>query len=147
MTPDVSALDGRPLPPGFPVDRPHPPVIAESADPFAGLRILDALARLERGREVRVDDLVDRLNAAHLDWLFPRPVVIDALIALQANWHADYRSGSGIVLDEGDRGPTVLVEATSKMDPWLVGQAERLAADCRETLRAFARRDAAFGSG
>ena len=147
MTAETGALDRRPLPPGFPADRPQPPVIAESGDPFAGLRILDALARLERGREVRLDDLVDRLNAAHLDWLFPRPVVVDALIALQANWHADYRSGSGIVLDEGQRGATVLVEDTSKMDPWLVAQAERLAQSCRETLRAFARRDTAFGGG
>jgi hypothetical protein len=33
------------------------------------------------------------------------------------------------------------------MDPWLVAQGERLAAACRETLRAFARRDTAFGGG
>lgn len=147
MTTEPGAFDRRPLPPGFPVDRPHPPVIAESGDPFAALRILDALARLERGREIRVDDLVDRLNAAHLDWLFPRAAVIDALIAFQANWQADYRSGTGIVLDEGARGATVLVEDTSRMDPWLVAQADRLAASCREMLRAFARRDTAFGGG
>jgi hypothetical protein len=147
VTEETGPLDRRPLPPGFPTDRPHPPVIAESADPFASLRIIDAVARLERGREIRLDDLVDRLNAAHLDWLFPRPVVVDALIALQANWQADYRSGSGIVLDEGERGATVRVEDSSKLDPWLVAQAERLARDCRETLRAFARRDSAFGGG
>jgi hypothetical protein len=147
VTAETGPLDRRPLPPGFPGERPQPPVIAESGDPFAGLRIIDAVARLERGREVRLDDLVDRLNAVHLDWLFPRPVVVDALIALQANWQADYRSGSGIVVEEGERGATVQVEDTSKMDPWLVAQAERLARACRETLRAFARRDTAFGGG
>ncbi len=147
MTAGTGALDRRPLPPGFPAERPHPPVIAESGDPFGSLRILDALARLERGPDVRVDDLVDRLNAANLDWLFPRAVVVDALIALQANWHADYRSGSGIVLEEGERGATIRVEDTPKMDPWLIAQAERLAAECRESLRAFARRDTAFGGG
>jgi hypothetical protein len=144
---DRGLLDARPLPPGFPVDRPHPPVVAESGDPFAGLRIVDALARLERGTEVRIDDLVDRLNAANLDWLFPRAVVVDALIALQANWMADYRSGTGILIDEGERGPTVTIEETSRMDPWLVAQAERLSAECREALRSFARRDTAFGGG
>ena len=147
MTAEPGALDRRPLPAGFPADRPQPPVIAESGDPFAGLRILDAVARQERGREVRVDELVDRLNAANQDWLFERAVVVVALIALQANWMADYRSGTGIVLEEGERGATVLVEDTPRMDPWLVGQAERLAAACRETLREFARRDTAFGSG
>jgi type IV pilus biogenesis protein CpaD/CtpE len=147
VTAEPGAPDRRPLPPGFPAERPQPPVIAESNDPFASLRILEAVARLERGREIRVDELVDRLNAANLDWLFERAVVVDALIALQANWMADYRSGTGIVLDEGDRGATIVVEDTSRMDPWLVGQAERLAAACRETLRAFARRDSAFGSG
>ncbi len=147
VTADTGALDRRPLPAGFPVDRPHPPVIAESGDPFAAIRVLDALARLDRGREVRLEDLVDRLNAAHLDWLFPRAVVVDAVIALQANWMADYRSGSGILLDEGERGATLTVEETPRMDPWLVAQAERLAAQCREVLWAFARRDTAFGGG
>jgi hypothetical protein len=144
---ETGPLDGRPLPAGFPVERPRPPVVAESGDPFAGLRIIDALARLERGRAIRVDDLVDRLNAQHLDWMFPRAVVVDTLIALQANWGADYRTGSGILIDEGDRGPTLTVEETTRMDPWLVGQAERMSAACRDTLRAFARRDTAFGGG
>jgi hypothetical protein len=147
MMAESGSLDARPLPAGFPVDRPHPPVVAESGDPFAGLLIIDAIARLERGRAVRVDDLVDRLNATHLDWMFPRSVVVDALIALESNWGADYRTGSGIVIEEGDRGATVTIEDTSRMDPWLVAQAERVASACRETLRAFARRDTAFGGG
>ena len=67
--------DRRTLPAGFPADRPRPPVVAESADPFTMLRVLDGLARMERGAPVRVDALVDRLNAANLDWLFTRRVV------------------------------------------------------------------------
>ena len=52
-----------------------------SGDPFTALRVIHLLARLERGRPVRLDDVVDRLNATHLDWLFTRPVVADALSA------------------------------------------------------------------
>ena len=54
-------------------------MIAESGDPFALLRVIDLVARVERGRPVRIDDLVDALNAAHLDWLFTKVVVADAL--------------------------------------------------------------------
>jgi flavin-dependent dehydrogenase len=140
-------LDRRPLPPGFPAERPTPPVVAEAGDPFATLRVLAALAQVERGREIRVDDLVDRLNATNLDWLFPRPVVVAALVALQANWIADYRSTTGILIEEGERGAVLMLEDTPRVDPWLVAQAERLEAECREALRAFARRDTAFGGG
>lgn len=131
----------RPLPAGFPADLPRPPVIAESGDPFTALRVIEGVARMERGRPVRLDDLVDRLNAAHLDWLFTRTVVADVLVALQANWMTDYRNSSGIVLDEGLRGPEVTLEDSSRVDPWLVAQARREERACREALDAFARRD------
>ena len=94
-----------------------------------------------------LDDLVDRLIATHVDCLFSRAVVADALVALQANWMADYRNASGIQLEDGDRGPTVTLEDSTRVDPWLVSQAERLAAACREALRDFARRDTAYGGG
>ena len=102
---------------------------------------------MERGRPVRIDDLVDRLNAAHLDWLFTRRVVVDVLVALQANWMADYRNASGIVLDDGERGPVVTLEDTSRVDPWIVQQAQREVRACREALDAFARRDDPFAGG
>jgi hypothetical protein len=63
------------------------------------------------------------------------------LITLQANWMADYRNSSGIVLDDGPAGTTVLLEDSSRVDPWLVRQAQREAAGCREALDDFARRD------
>ena len=133
----------RPAPAGLPAADLAPPVIAESGDPFSALRVIDLVARIERGRPVRVDDVVDALNARHLDWLFDRAVVSDALIALQANWLVDYRIASGIVLEDGPQGPTVTIEDSSRVDPWLVRQAQRAAAACRQALVEFSRRDGA----
>ena len=144
---DPSGVGRRVLPAGFPEERPSPPIIAESGDPFAALRVIEGVARMERGRPVRIDDLVDRLNAANLDWLFTRRVVVDVLVALQANWMADYRNASGIVLDDGERGAVVTLEDTFRVDPWIVQQAQREVSACREALDAFARRDDPFASG
>jgi hypothetical protein len=131
----------------MPVTLPAPPVIAESGDPFTTLRVVDAVARLERGRPVRLDALVDRLNAAHVDWLFTRDVVVSVLVALQANWLADYRNATGIVLDDAPGGATVTVEDSSRVDPWIVRQAQREAAACRAALDEFARRDRIASGG
>jgi hypothetical protein len=131
----------------LPDARIQPPTIAESGDPFSALRVIDLVARIGRGRPVRVADLVARLNAEHLDWLFSRQVVVDTLVALQANWMADYRNASGIVLVDGPHGPTVTIEDSSRVDPWIVRQANREAAACRERLAEFARRDRPAGEG
>jgi hypothetical protein len=145
MTASISATPGilgeRPAPAGLPDPRIQPPTIAEGGDPFAALRVIDVLARLDRGHAVRVDDVVARLNAAYVDWLFSRAVVVDTLVALQANWMADYRNASGIVLEDGGYGPTVTIEDSSRVDPWIVGQAQRTALACRQALDDFARRD------
>ncbi len=131
----------RPAPAGLPDPDLAPPVIAESGDPFAQLRIVVLLATVERGRPIQIADLVDALNARHPDWLFEPRVVIDACIALQSNWYADYRNQSGILLAEGSRGPTISLEDSSRVDPWIVRQAQRHAAACREALAEFSRRD------
>jgi hypothetical protein len=115
--------------------------VAEAGDPFSAVRVIDLVARVQRGAPVRIDDLVTTLNARHLDWLFERAVVLDALIALQANWLADYRNASGIVLEEGPYGPTLTLEDSPRVDPWIVRQARREDAACRERLAEFARRD------
>ena len=139
---------GRRTPPaGMPDPNIAPPVIAESGDPFSALRVIDAVARMDRGRPVRLDDLVDRLNATYLDWLFTRAVVADTLVALQANWMADYRNSGGIVLDDGPSGPPVTLEDSSRVDPWIVRQAHREAVSCHERLAAFARADRPFSGG
>jgi hypothetical protein len=147
VTIDPGTVGRRPAPAGFPEVFPRPPVIAETGDPFSALRVLDLVARLDRGRPIRLDHLVDRLNATHLDWLFTRAVVADVLVALQANWMADYRNASGIALEDGPSGPVVTVEDSSRVDPWIAGQAQREAAACREALDEFARTDRLAAGG
>jgi hypothetical protein len=137
----------RDAPAGLPDPHIHPPTVAETGDPFAAIRVVDLLARVERGRPVRVADIAHRLDASYLDWLFPAPVVTDVIIQLQADWMADYRNASGIVVEDGPWGPTVTIEDTSRVDPWIVGQASRLAAECRERLVAFGRQDRPSGDG
>jgi hypothetical protein len=124
-----------------------PPVVAESGDPFAALRVVDLVARLERGRPIALAAIVDRLNATYLDWLFESRVVADALVQLQSNWLADYRNSTGIDLDDGPNGATLTIEDSTRVDPWIARQAQRLAAACRETLADFSRRDRRTGDG
>ena len=140
---DVGAL--RPTPLDLPETAIQPPVVAESGDPFTTLRIIGLVARLERGRPIRVSAIADRLNAMNLDWLFEPRVVLDTLLQLQANWMADYRNAAGIVLEEGARGTTLTIEDSSRVDPWIVRQAKREADACREALLAFSRRDRPTG--
>jgi hypothetical protein len=129
----------------MPSELPTPPVVAESGDPFASLRVIDLVARLPRARAVDLRSIVERLNATHLDWLFDERVVADALLQLQANWMADYRNTSGIVVDEAGGRATVTIEDSTRVDPWIVRQAQRLDATCREALREFSRRDRPTG--
>jgi hypothetical protein len=142
----VTLLDDlRPPPAGMPVTDIAPPVIAESGDPFTNLRVVDLAARIPRGRPVELSAIVDRLNATHLDWLFEPRVVADALLQLQANWYADYRNQTGIVLDEGSTGVTLTIEDSTRVDPWIARQAQRLAAACQDALDEFSRRDRRTG--
>ena len=122
-----------------------PPVIAESGDPFAALRVVDLLARIPRGGPVELRSIVDRLNATHLDWLFSDRVVADTVVQLAANWATDFRSTAGIVIDDGRYGPTVTIEDSARVDPWITRQAQRIAASCREILEDFSRRDRSTG--
>ena len=135
----------RAAPAGLPDPNIHPPTIGEAGDPFTSLRVIDLLARLERGRPQRLADIADRLNAMHLDWIFPIPVVADAALQLQANWMADYRNGSGLVIEDGPTGPALTIEDSSRVDPWIIRQAQRTAADCTERLAEFSRRDSPTG--
>jgi hypothetical protein len=137
----------RPAPAGLPDPFIQPPTIAESGDPFTALRVIDLLARIERGHPTRVADIVERLDATYLDWLFSPIVVTDVAVQLQANWMADYRNTSGIVIDEGPYGPTITIEDSSRVDPWIVRQAQRAAASCTERLAEFSRRDRPTSGG
>jgi len=137
----------RAAPAGLPEPSIAPPTIAEAGDPFTALRVIDLLARLERGTTIRLADVVDRLNATYLDWLFTVPVVTDVAVQLQSNWMADYRNSSGIVVEDSASGPTLTIEDSSRVDPWIVGQALREAASCTERLAEFSRRDRPTSGG
>ena len=118
-----------------------PPVVAESGDPFAGLRIAHLIARLPRGESVRLADVVDRLNSDYLDWSFSRNAVAAVAVQLAANWQADFRTTTGFELREGERGDELFIEDTSRAQTWLVSQVERYAAECRLRLQTFAREE------
>jgi hypothetical protein len=124
-----------------------PPIVAEASDPFAALRVIDLLARIERGRPIRVADIADRLNVSYLDWLFSPAVVTNVVLQLQSNWMTDYRNSSGIVVEEGPLGSTITIEDSSRVDPWIVRQAQRTAAACTERLAEFSRRDRLMSGG
>lgn len=135
----------RPAPVGLPDPAMTPPTVAEAGDPFSTLRVIDLLARLERGRAIRLDDIADRLNASYLEWLFPVRVVADVTLQLAANWMADYRNGAGFDVADGPSGPTLTIEDSPRVDPWIVRQAQRTAAECTERLAEFSRRDRPTG--
>jgi hypothetical protein len=136
----------RAAPPGMPDPDLAPPVVAESGDPFTMLRVIDLVARVPRGRPVELRAIAHRLNATYLDWLFPDRVVADALLQLAANWAADYRSTDGIVVESGPAGATLTVEDSSRVDPWIVRQAQRTAVACREALMDFSRQERTTGA-
>ena len=137
----------RPAPAGLPDPSIAPPTVAEAGDPFTAVRVVDLVARIRRGEPVRLADLADRLNATYLDWLFPAEAVAAVAIQLQANWMADYRNSSGIVLEDGPHGPTLTIEDSSRVDPWIVRQAQREAESCRRRLAEFSRRDRPTADG
>ena len=99
--------------------------MAAADDPFTTVRILRLVACIERGRSARIADIAAALDARHLDWAFSQAVVADVLVQLQSNWMADYRNGSGIVVEDGPYGPTLTIEDSSRVDPWIVRQVER----------------------
>ncbi len=139
--PAPGRLELRAEPPGLPNVELDPPVVAESGDPFTALRVTHLVARIERGRPVLIADVAARLDADHLDWLFPPRVVTDVILQLASNWMTDYRNVSGIVVEDSPYGPTVTIEDSSRVDPWIVGQVERTIAECRARLAEFSRRD------
>jgi hypothetical protein len=143
--PDLRIGELRPRLDGVPAPLPAPPVIGSSGDPFTTVRVLELLARIPRGRPILIPDVVARLNATHLDWLFDDRVVADVALQLQSNWIADYRSTQGIVVEDGPAGATVTIEDSTRVDPWIVRQVQREVAACREELLEFSRRDRSTG--
>lgn len=143
--PDRGIGELRPPVAGMPTTLPAPPVIGSTGDPFTTVRVIELLARVPRGRPVLISDVVARLNATHLDWLFDDRVVADVALQLQSNWIADYRSVHGIVVEDGPGGATVAIEDSSRVDPWIARQAQRELAACSDALLDFSRRDRSTG--
>jgi hypothetical protein len=140
-SPSVGLGQLRPAPVGLPDPNIVPPAVAEAGDPFTSIRVIDLLARVPRGRPLRLADIADRLNATYLDWIFPNEVVAAVVVQLAANWMADYRNNAGFELEDGPYGPSLTIEDSSRVDPWIVRQAQREAASCTERLAEFSRRD------
>jgi len=125
---------------------PHiaPPQVARAGDPFAGLRIVVGLARLSRNVTHQLRDVVAALNAAYLDWSFGEDVVLSELVQLQSNWSISFHGEDRIVLDANERGRTLLIVDSTKMTPFLIAQAQRLADDCDQALRQFSLGDSNY---
>ena len=92
-----------PAPAGLPDPNLAPPVVAEPGDPFAVVRVLELVTRVEAGRAVLLDDLVASLNARYLDWAFDRAVVADALVRQGVAFRAAHHI-VGALVAEAERG-------------------------------------------
>jgi hypothetical protein len=124
-------------PEGMPDPNVVPPQLARAGDPFARLRIIHFLSRLQRNRTHQLRDVVAALNAAFMDWSFSEKVVLSELVQLQSNWSISFHGEDRIVLDRNERGHTLLVVDSTRMTPFLVAEARRAADACEEELRRF----------
>jgi hypothetical protein len=124
-------------PEGMPDPNLSPPQVARAGDPFARLRIVHFLARLQRNTTHQLRDVVGALNAAFLDWSFSEKVLLAELVQLQANWAISFHGEDRILLDGNERGHTLMIVDSSKMTPFLLAEARRAAEACEEELRRF----------
>jgi hypothetical protein len=124
-------------PEGMPDPNLSPPQVARAGDPFARLRIVHFLARLQRNTTHQLRDVVGALNAAFLDWSFSEKVLLAELVQLQANWAISFHGEDRILLDRNERGHTLMIVDSSKMTPFLLAEARRAAEACEEELRRF----------
>jgi hypothetical protein len=126
-----------PAPQGMPDPGVTPPQVARGGDPFARLRILHFLSRLPRNMTLQLRDVVATLNADFLDWYFGEKVVLAELVQLQANWSLSFHGDDRIVLDRNERGHTLLIVDSTRMDAFLVAEARRAEEEADEELRRF----------
>ncbi len=134
---DSGSLVAGPAPDGMPDPELAPPQIARGGDPFARLRLVHFLSRLRRNTTHQLRDVVAALNAAFLDWSFSEKVVLAEVVQLQANWAISFHGDDRIVLDRNERGHTLLVVDSSKMNAFLVAEGRRAAENAEEELRRF----------
>jgi hypothetical protein len=124
-------------PDGMPDPALAPPQIARSGDPFARLRIVHLLSRLPRNSTLQLRDVLGWLNATFLDWSFNEKVLLATLVQLQANWSMSFHGDDRIVLDRNERGHTLLIVDSSRMNSFLVAEGRRAADEAEEELRRF----------
>lgn len=136
MTLTDHALLGE-VPEGMPSPDIAAPQVARAGDPFASLRIVHGLARVPRNTTHQLRDVVAALNAAYLDWSFREDVVLAELVQLQSNWSISFHGEDRIVIGTNERGRTLLIVDSTKMTPFLISQAQRLAEACDAELRRF----------
>jgi hypothetical protein len=133
----ISGAPLGPVPDGMPDPGVAPPQIARSGDPFSRLRIVHFLSRLPRNATHQLRDVVASLNAAFLDWYFSEKVLLAELVQLQANWSLSFHGEDRIVLDRNERGHTLLIVDSTRMNAFLVAEARRAAEEADEELRRF----------
>lgn len=126
-----------PAPEGMPDPDLLPPQVARAGDPFAALRIVHFLSRLQRNATHQLRDVVTALNAAYLDWAFSEKVVLAQLVQLQANWSISFHGEERIVLDRNERGHTLMIVDSSRMTAFFVAEARKLVGACEDEQRRF----------
>lgn len=126
-----------PAPEGMPEPDLVPPQIARAGDPFAGLRIVHFLSRLQRNVSHQLRDVVAAMNAAYLDWAFTEKVVLSQVVQLQANWSISFHGEERIQLDRNERGHTLLIVDSSRMSAFFVAEARKLVDACEDEQRRF----------
>jgi hypothetical protein len=134
--PATSLIEGE-APAGMPDPTLAPPQIGRTGDPFARLRLIHFLSRLRRNATHQVRDVTLALNAAFLDWSFSEKVVLAELVQLQANWAISFHGEDRIVLDRNERGHTLLIVDSTKMNSFLVAEGLRAREAAEEELRRF----------
>ncbi len=137
MTDPTRALEVGSAPEGMPDPDFLPPQIARAGDPFSDLRVVHFLSRLPRNTTHQLRDVVVALNAAYLDWAFAEKVVLAELVQLQANWAISFHGEDRIILDRNERGHTLLIADSQKMNAFLIAEAKRLTAACEDEQRRF----------
>src|SRR4029079_4006868 len=124
-------------PGGMPDPELAPPQIARSGDPFARLRIVHLLSRLPRNTTLQLRDVLGWLNATFLDWSFNEMVLLATLVQLQANCSISFHGDDRIVLDRNERGHTLLIVDSSRMNSFLGAEARPAADEAEDELRRF----------
>ena len=92
-------------PAGLPDAELQPPTIAAAGDPFTAARVIRLVApgSSVADRSGSTTSSLPSMRAISTGPSAPA-VVTDVLLQLQANWMADYRNGSGIVVEDGPYG-------------------------------------------